>query len=170
MQATVFDVRYFEWDNTTDEMWYFKAPEEGEAPQKVQGREFEGQGLKKDQVIAHIRELRSLGYQILNTLVLGNGRSSTLLVTQLCPKLSTMIIQDAISMGFVGQSQNPSLELADGTSLEALELMLNLCSVKDIYGNAFKAHLGRPILEALANAIAGSDPSEEGLFEGDTER
>ncbi len=46
----------------------------------VEGREFEGLGLKKSEVIKHLEELRALGYSILNALTLGNAKLSFSLV------------------------------------------------------------------------------------------
>jgi hypothetical protein len=82
MQPTIFDARYYEYHNDTDQMFFFPEPAKKKEPGVlVSGKEFEGLGLRKDQVIGHIRELRSLGYQILNTLTLGNSRMSLALVT-----------------------------------------------------------------------------------------
>lgn len=70
-------------------MLYYPEAEKGKRVpvQIVEGREFEGLGIQKEQVIKHIRELRSLVYQILNVLVMGNGRTTLLLITSLSSTL-----------------------------------------------------------------------------------
>lgn len=82
MQATVFDAKYYEYES--GQMYFY--PEHMRKPKEcvpVEGKEFEGLGLRRDQVISHVRELRSLGYQILNVLALGNTRTSQTLVSTL---------------------------------------------------------------------------------------
>ena len=70
-------------------MLYYPEAEKGKRVpvQIVEGREFEGLGIQKEQVLKHIRELRSLVYQILNVLVMGNGRTTLLLITSLSSTL-----------------------------------------------------------------------------------
>lgn len=78
MQAFVFDQRYYEYDNATDEMLFYPEAERGSkaGAVKVQGKEFEGMGLQKESLVEHVRALRALAYQIINALVLGNAKSS----------------------------------------------------------------------------------------------
>lgn len=84
MQSTIFDARYYEYFNDTDEMFFYPEPsKKKELGVLVAGKEFEGLGLRKNQVISHVRELRSLGYQILNSLTLGNSKMSLILVNNL---------------------------------------------------------------------------------------
>lgn len=40
----------------------------------VEGPEFEGQGLKKGEVVKHLQELRALGYSIINSLLMANAK------------------------------------------------------------------------------------------------
>ena len=73
MQPTVFDIKYYEYVNEQKKMYYYPEPSQHKQPGfLVEGKEFEGLGLRKEQVVEHIRELRSLGYQILNSLTTGN--------------------------------------------------------------------------------------------------
>lgn len=83
MQATVIDVKYYEYLNEAEQMLFF--PNEVGVP--VEGKEFEGLGLHRDQVVTHVRELRALVYQIVNVLVIGNAKTSLILVTQLSQQL-----------------------------------------------------------------------------------
>ena len=70
-------------------MLYYPEAEKGKRVpvQIVEGKNFEGLGIQKEQVLKHIRELRSLVYQILNVLVMGNGRTTLLLITSLSSTL-----------------------------------------------------------------------------------
>lgn len=43
-------------------MWHYSLKEKDSAPVLVEGRNYEGVGLRKEQVIEHIRSLRALGY------------------------------------------------------------------------------------------------------------
>lgn len=83
--------------------------------------------------------MRSLGYQILNSLTTGNQRTSMLLVTELSPKLPMMIITDALTQGFLS-TPDSSIGI-DTASFEALDLLLNLCSNKELFGKVFKETL-----------------------------
>lgn len=90
MQATVFDIKHFEYFTSTDKMYYIPDRTESKSVQPilVEGEDFEGLGLNKTQVTEHIRELRALVYQILNSLIVGNAKICYLLVHTLAPKLS----------------------------------------------------------------------------------
>jgi len=132
MQATVFDARYYEYINETNKMFFFGEPaKKGGKGVPVEGPDFEGLGLRRSEVISHIRELRSLGYQILNTLIVGNSRTCKSLVTQLSTKFSVMLITDSLTLGFLSPPDaNAGI---DSASFEALDLLLNLCSIKDLF-------------------------------------
>jgi hypothetical protein len=102
MQPLIMDIKFYEYDNSKDQMYYYQTEGDKKGHKLlVAGDEFEGLGLSKKQVLAHIRELRSLGYQILSTLTLGNTKSSAFLMTNLpqsgltgpvAPKLNEQLI------------------------------------------------------------------------------
>jgi len=48
MQATLFDARYYEFDNATNQMYFFTEPAKKKEGVLVAGKEFEGLGLRKD--------------------------------------------------------------------------------------------------------------------------
>jgi hypothetical protein len=113
----------------------------------VEGKEYEGLGLRKEQVVEHIRDLRSLGYQILNSLTTGNQRTSLSLVSELAPKLPMMIITDSLTSGFLS---TPESNIGiDTASFDALDLLLNLCSNKELFIKVFKETLTHKTLEGL---------------------
>ncbi len=104
MQPTVFDARYYEHQG--EQMYFY--PEHIRRPKErvlVESKEFEGLGLDKNQLVAHVRELRSLGYQILNALTLGNTRTSQTLLTALAQNLPATLIKDALTSGLLGDSE-----------------------------------------------------------------
>jgi hypothetical protein len=105
---------------------------------RVTGKEFEGLGLDRDQVISHIRQLRGLIYQILNVLVLGNAKTSMLLLQKLTPRLSQILLIESLKEGLF--SSEASFQ-PNETTFESLDLLLNLCSSKDLFQSVFKQHL-----------------------------
>jgi hypothetical protein len=127
----------------------------------VEGKEYEGLGLRKEQVVEHIRDLRSLGYQILNSLTTGNQRTSLSLVSELAPKLPMMIITDSLTSGFLS---TPESNIGiDTASFEALDLLLNLCSNKELFIKVFKETLTHKTLEGLLSSCSDfefGDPSK----------
>ena len=62
----------------------------------MKGRTFEGQGLKKFEVIKHIEDLRALGYSIINSVLLGNAKLAFNLTKLLFKSLPKILMQDVM--------------------------------------------------------------------------
>ncbi len=128
----VFDAKYYEYEG--GEMRYFERPTDKKCQGvKVEGQEFEGLGIRWDQVVSHIRDLRSLCYQIMNALTIGNSRTSSTLLSSLAPWLPLSLITDSLTFGLFSKD-SPGL---DSTHLESLDFLLNLCSSKEVYTSFF---------------------------------
>lgn len=60
----------------------------------VEGKQYEGLGLKKSEVIKHVEDLRALGYSILNSLVMGNAKTAFIMVKSAFPNLPKLLMND----------------------------------------------------------------------------
>ena len=88
----------YELQNPSCQM-YLIAQGESSQPQsfkrkKVISEEEPGTVLKTEKVIKHIQELRSLGYSILNELLLGNGRLADNFIKNKFRALPSLLLRD----------------------------------------------------------------------------
>ena len=72
----------------------------------VEGKKYEGLGLKKQEVIKHVEDLRALGYSILNTLVMGNAKTAFVLVKSAFPNLPKILMKDVLILPGIIESQH----------------------------------------------------------------
>eukprot|EP00347_Sterkiella_histriomuscorum_P022045 403331879 len=148
MQPTVMEARVFEYDNTKDQMFFMEGYGNNQEVQRrlVEGIAFEGQGLKKSEVIKHLEDLRALGYSIINNVVLGNSKSAFNLVKLLFKSLPKLLIKDVMILPQVmeqakSNQNSSSLIYSENLWDESLELLLNLISIKQVY-ELFKEQSG----------------------------
>ena len=62
----------------------------------VEGRSFQGLGLKKSEVLKHLQDLRALGYSILNNVVIGNAKLAFNLVKIVFKNLPKILMKDVM--------------------------------------------------------------------------
>jgi len=61
----------------------------------VEGDKFDGQGIKKGEIIKHLEELRALGYQIIANVCMGNARASLKTLNEEFQELAEMLLYDS---------------------------------------------------------------------------
>jgi len=85
------DTRVYEYHNPTDEMFFVDSHQQ-RIP--VVGRQFEGQGLKKNEVVKHLQSLRGLAYSVLHSIIIGNAKLGQALVENVCPLLTLVLTNE----------------------------------------------------------------------------
>ncbi|CDW82063.1 UNKNOWN [Stylonychia lemnae] len=139
IQPTVFEAKLYEYYNTTEKMFYIDLSKNDGSKRLVEGRQFQGLGLKKSEVIKHLEDLRALGYSIINNVVIGNAKLAFNLVKLIFKNLPRLVMKDVMILPNVlekAQQTNTSIEVLDYSENlwdESLDLLLNLINIKQVY-------------------------------------
>ena len=105
------------------------------------------ESLNLTNVIVHFRQLRAIGYSLINILQFGNAKLLLDIVTKKYLALGLHLRYDILE----------GIKAIDQSSIEpdllheALELLLNLASIKEIYGYCDSQGINLKFLEGLLN-------------------
>ena len=90
--------------------------------------------LKIEKVIKHIQELRSLGYSILNELLLGNGRLADTFVRNKFRALPSLLLRDIMILPEIldkEESKNDD-SCSEQLNEESFDLCMNLMTLREL--------------------------------------
>ena len=102
--------------------------------QKVSAKEDPGIVLKTEKVIKHLQELRSLGYSILNELLLGNGRLAKDFITNRFAALPSLLLRDIMILPELLDNEESKNDQSCSEQLndEGCKLLMNLMTIREL--------------------------------------
>mmetsp|Transcript_9491 Transcript_9491/g.14548 ORF Transcript_9491/g.14548 Transcript_9491/m.14548 type:complete len:163 (-) Transcript_9491:141-629(-) len=104
------------------------ATDPGFAFEKVTGR----QSINKKNIVKHLRSLRAIGYSLINLLQLSNSQLLISIIAQKYTELALHLRNDVMGTLVESQKAGQSDALTE-VGHEALELLLNVLAIKELY-------------------------------------
>ena len=97
---------------------------------KIDPQEEPGIVLKMTKVMKHIQELRSLGYSILNELLIGNGRLADNFIRDKFRALPSLLLRDIMILPEILDKEDDSC--SEQLNEESFDLCMNLMTLREL--------------------------------------